>query len=119
MTFYLSSSDSSELNAHPRRCTVLRWVMVGDSTDGLALMCDPPLPSDNGDIDRVIVTPKWQEQTLRLITKWPFFVYVFREPWEAEVYAFDDLRPPVYWGELFQTEVDARANYHPPMHQER
>lgn len=115
--FYLTSSDSAELNAQPRACTVLREVreMVGEA---LEVEVKPPLPgavygSQENGVSVVILAPRLKGDSILNIKTWPVEVYVAeRAPRNAERDDYHILA----WGELWQTEDEARCVYYPPLH---
>jgi hypothetical protein len=115
--FYLTSSDSAELNAHPRACTVLKEVreIVGEA---LEVEVKPALPgavygSQEDEVSVVILAPRLEGDSILNTKTWPVEVYVVeRAPRNAEREDYHILA----WGELWPTEDEARRAYYPPLH---
>jgi len=112
--FFLASTEGYELDV-PRRCYRLRRVAGRPADDYLVVRIDPPLSGQKfgmgeRDLDKVVVATRHQGSTLFPISEWPIYVHVARMLGVAEKkdsFAAADLES-IGWGELYQTESDAR-----------
>jgi hypothetical protein len=112
--FFLASTEGYELDV-PRRCYRLRRVTGRNVDDYLVVRIDPPLSGQKfgmgrHDLDKVVVATRHQGSTLFPISEWPTYVHVARMLGTAEKkdsFTAADLES-IGWGELYQTESDAR-----------
>jgi hypothetical protein len=121
--FYLTSRDSSELNARPRACKVIG--RRDESTGGsLEVEVTPPLPraifrSREAEVKVVTLAPRRRGESLLDIKNWPVDVYVLeRAPRRSVAGGRTDVEGDsiLAWGELFPTEDQARRAYYAPLH---
>lgn len=115
--FFLSSSDSSELNALPRACTRVGVVRMSNGAAGVVVDLDPPLvgemyKSEKESISRVVLVVRFGNGNIERPEEWPIYVYVL-DPTIDDVASRTELREGEYeiaaWGDVFATVAAARA----------
>ena len=113
--FYLASADGV-LFEKPRRCWRGKRIATNDRNDLLLIRIDPPLDGQNyggsRDIDLLLVAPRHEGGSLFPINEWPIFVHIARpliENAEKRESLQSNEIESIAWGELYQTEEDARS----------
>lgn len=112
--FYLASSEGYELE-EPRRCWRIKRLATNVRKDLLLIRIDPPIIGQkyglgDCDIDVVLVAPRYKEDSIFPINKWPVFVHVARlliyNPQERSSLREDEFEP-IAFAELYKSEQDA------------
>jgi len=124
-SFFLTSSDSTDLNRQPRACYVLASVKREGQEDGLLVRVDPPLQgslygTEDKPISVVVLANRHAGYSLVQPREWPVFVYV-AQPITQDINEYDEVTKGnalvVAWGEVYASEADARKAHCPPLHQ--
>ncbi len=93
----------------PRRCWRVKRLSIGVPADGLLVRVEPPCSGRNyglgdSDIHFLLLSPKYQGDSLFPISEWPLDVYVFlpaiTEPQTHEVLALTDVKK-IAFGEIY------------------
>ena len=93
----------------PRRCWRVKRLSIGVPADGLLVRVEPPCSGrnyglDNSGIHFLLVSPKYQGDSLFPINEWPLVVYVFlpvvSEPETREVFSLTEVKK-IAFGEIY------------------
>ncbi len=108
--FFLSSMDSGQFSS-VCRCEVLRPIELPNGHHALMVSCDPPV---NGQelghplgIGELLLWSRFEDEDLWTFPTFPHFVQVCLP--DADLPA-DAMPPSIAWGEIYETEADARSH---------
>jgi hypothetical protein len=119
--FFLTSSDSPELNEHPRACKVIRRLLRAGVQDSLLVEVNPPLSIDEVagqgvEVTTVVLAPRHVGVSLLSPTQYPIYVHVAMPLADDIVTVTNDNTRSIMWGDVYATESDARRAHYPPLH---
>lgn len=117
--FYLASTETYN-RFEPRQCYIEKVItIIGREGKSLLIRIEPELigqPYGMGgeDINHLVVTPRFEGETVHPVSEWPAYVYVSRiinqNPYNSIVdngrVSVNDLQI-VLWGELYRTADEA------------
>ncbi len=100
----------------PRRCWIIKSLETSKRRNYLLLKIDPPLIGQkyglgSSDIDKVVVTTRYQGDSLMPVREWPIFVHVGRllgKNLEDKNQLEDTDFEVIGWAELYRSEEEAR-----------
>lgn len=112
--FYLASSEGYDLD-EPRACRAIARLHGERRDDYLLVNICPPLVGQGyglgeNDLDQVVIAPRFQEESLMPIKRWPVFVHVARlvVPYVGQDAVHSDDLELIAWAEVYESEEAAR-----------
>ncbi|PYY37502.1 MULTISPECIES: hypothetical protein [unclassified Curtobacterium] len=108
--FFLSSMDSKRFSS-VFRCEVERPIVLPNGHHALMVSCDPPV---NGQelghplgIGELLLWSRFEDDDLWSFPAFPHFVQICLPDVDLRV---DAMPASIAWGEIYETEADARAH---------